>query len=270
MVYYDIFKKCFPDSVISEETFKKLINPDNIHIIEYCEGDVVCGFAFVFKNAVRLICVLPDYCKNKIGSKLLSDCEKYIKDNGYNEVIIGGASSELFIGAVSESAGFFEKCGYNSIGESEEMYGDIKSFNSQNYNLPIPDGCSFGWFEGDFDKLKVAVGEVADDWISYFSPQSRIFCGYLDGKIASFCLVDYESECLLYNGKNKVGVIGCVGTIPSMRRKGIGLKMVALASDDLRENGCDLCFIHYTSVAHWYAKIGYKTFLKLYFYRKSI
>jgi len=67
-----------------------------------------------------------------------------------------------------------------------------------------------------------------------------------------------------------VGVPGCVGTVPRFRRQGIGLKMVALACEELRKMGCDTGFIHYTGVAHWYARLGFQTFLTEYFMHKAI
>ena len=84
------------------------------------------------------------------------------------------------------------------------------------------------------------------------------------------CNAEIWTNCLLSNGKNKVGAPGCVGTVPRFRRKGIGLKMVAMACEELKKQGCDTCFIHYTGVGHWYAKLGFQTFLTWYFCKKRL
>ena len=57
----------------------------------------------------------------------------------------------------------------------------------------------------------------------------------------------------------KHGSIGCVGTVPEYREKGIGLAMVAHATQILKEAGCDKSFIHYTALEKWYGRLGYET-----------
>jgi len=76
--------------------------------------------------------------------------------------------------------------------------------------------------------------------------------------VISFCLVD---EFGVYNGL-KVGGPGCVGTIPSCRKQGIGLMMIRNATEILQKEGYDISHIHYTGVAPWYAHLGYKTVLR--------
>ncbi|MBE6837335.1 MAG: GNAT family N-acetyltransferase [Ruminococcus sp.] len=270
MTCYDIFRKCFPQFELTEEVFNRLSNINNIHLITHEEKGELCGFALVEKMALRLICVSPEYQNNGIGTTLLKKAENYIKQNGGNEILTGGASSQLLIGTPDNAVAFFKKDGFKIVGSCDEMTIDIHSFNSENIDLSVPNECHFDWFEGDFEKLRDAVFKVEKEWVQYFSPDSKIFCAFYGDEIASFCLVEYDSICILSTDTNKVGVIGCVGTIPEFRRKGIGLKMVALATDDLRKNGCDSCFIHYTGVANWYAKLGYETFLKLHFMKKDI
>ncbi len=60
----------------------------------------------------------------------------------------------------------------------------------------------------------------------------------------------------------KVGGPGCVGTIPEYRDKGIGLTMVKHVTRILKEEGYDYSYIHYTSEASWYEKLGYKTSIR--------
>ena len=84
------------------------------------------------------------------------------------------------------------------------------------------------------------------------------YCAFVDGRVAAFCLV--EDMCT-FQGL-RVGGPGCVGTLPEFRRQGIGLKMVQNATALLRDRGFDLSYIHYTGVASWYAKLGYRTVLR--------
>lgn len=232
---YEIFRKCFPKIDVSEKIFYKLVNVENVYSIEYKQGGQLVAFAFIEKNALRLLCVLPKYQNKGIGTMLLKQSEKYIKEQGY-----------------------------------EEMKRSMQDFSVDNYALSIPENTSFGWYQGSIKELGKAVADVEEDWVKYFDENSNVFCGWRNNEISSFCIVHCDSECILSNGNNKVGTIGCVGTVHKYRERGIGLKMVALASEELKKQNCDLCFIHFTGVAEWYAKLGYETFLKEYFGIKKI
>ena len=112
--------------------------------------------------------------------------------------------------------------------------------------------------KGDLEALHAAVREVDETWVEYFNENSRAYCAFDGEKVVSFCLVDGFGE---YNGL-KVGGPGCVGTIPSWRKQGIGLKMVQNATEILRQEGYDISHIHYTGVGPWYAHLGYEVVLR--------
>lgn len=137
------------------------------------------------------------------------------------------------------------------------MLGD-KNFD---YKEELGEDISFGFYNGDADTLKEAVAKVDKDWVQYFDGD-RIYCAYCRGEIAGFCIVDDMGEHILNGRSYKVGGPGCVGTVPEFRRKGIGLAMVARVTKLLADEGVDIGYIHYTGVADWYAKLGYKTFAK--------
>ena len=62
------------------------------------------------------------------------------------------------------------------------------------------------------------------------------------------------------NGREyKIGGPGCVGTLPEFRNKGIGLTMVRNVTQILKAEGYDYSYIHFTGIAQWYEKLGYKT-----------
>ena len=52
------------------------------------------------------------------------------------------------------------------------------------------------------------------------------------------------------------------GVTPEYRNKGVGLVMVRDVTSILKEEGYDISYIHYTGVAPWYRKLGYRTVLK--------
>ncbi len=157
--------------------------------------------------------------------------------------------------------GFFEREYIRNLPQecvAEELIIDLHAYSAGDYPLTCPEHITFGMFDGDLKALHAAVREVEEDWVQYFGKDSRIYCAFDGEKVVSFCLVD---EFGTYNGL-KVGGPGCVGTIPSYRRQGIGLKMVQNATVILQKEGYDISHIHYTGVGPWYMHMGYKPVLK--------
>lgn len=269
MEYFELFRLCFPEIKITDEIFAELSEIDRTDVISHKENDILTGFALILRDNIRLLCVHPDHRGKGIGSRLLEQAEEHIISRGYDRITIGGTSSQLFIGAVSGSRGFFEKRGYELYGPIAEMGGDIADFSASDYDLPVPENISFGYFDGERDALLRAVAAVEEDWTQYFS-EGDIFCAFRGDEVASFCILDEDIDCLISDGKSTVGSIGCVGTVPGSRRQGIGLKMVALAAEELKARGCEKCFIHYTHVFDWYARLGFENFLFVYMGGKMV
>ncbi len=270
MEHYEIFKVCFPELDISEAAFRHMVRLAGENLLEYREGGRLLGYAVTEKDALRILCVLPEFQNRGVGSRLLRQAEERARQAGAEKMTVGGGESRLFPGMPDKARGFFEKNGYTVGGGYEEMKGDLTSFRASDYDLPVPPDVSFGWYRGPLDALREAVAAVDETWVQYFGADSPTYCAMQNGEIASFCNVDVWENCLLSNGKNKVGAPGCVGTVPKFRKKGIGLKMVALACEELRKQGCDTCFIHYTGVGRWYARLGIQTFLAWHFCEKRL
>ena len=112
------------------------------------------------------------------------------------------------------------------------------------------------------EELYAAVGQVVPDWLQYYHEDSRVYCGFVDGKIASFCMIEDMGAHKLDGRMMKIGGPGCVGTVPALRNRGVGLMMVRDATQILKEEGYDLSYIRFTQVAPWYRKLGYRTVLK--------
>ena len=138
----------------------------------------------------------------------------------------------------------------------------LQEFDAERYQKAFPENVTFGYYTGDFEDLKKAVGKVIPGWVPLFSEKSRVYCGFVDGKIASFCMIEDMGEHMLDGRVVKIGGPGCVGTVPEFRNRGIGLMMVKDVTQILKEEKYDLSYIHYTGVAPWYQKLGYRTVLK--------
>lgn len=157
---------------------------------------------------------------------------------------------------------FFESDTIRSLPEGlffDEMLLPLSEFDIRKYDKYPEGNISFGFYEGCLDEIKKAAGKVDRDWAQLFDGINRIYCGFKDGNITSFCLVDDMGTHDINGQRLKIGGPGCVGTLPEYRCKGIGLTMVRNVTQILKEEGYDYSYIHFTGVAPWYAKLGYKT-----------
>lgn len=153
-------------------------------------------------------------------------------------------------------------CTFCSDGTFAEMSLDLENYRER--TLPIAH-VDFAFYHGSTGHIREVVAQVDPDWCRYFHENESIFCGYLDDRIVSFCIVDANADCILSRPGIRVGSIGCVGTIPEHRGMGIGLRMVDLATFGLKSEHCDKAYISYTHIENWYAKLGYETFARFSF-----
>lgn len=157
---------------------------------------------------------------------------------------------------------FFESEHIRTLPEKwvhDEMILSLDEFDPNRYEKVLDDTISFGYYEGNLEELKKEVVKVIQDWGPYFDGKHRVYCGYVNGVVASFCLVEDMGVHDIGGRKLKIGGPGCVGTLPEYRDKGIGLTMVKQVTQILKDEGYDYSYIHYTGDAAWYAKLGYKT-----------
>lgn len=274
---YSLFSKSFPQFSIGKDVFYRLLDADNCNIIPYTDGEILAGCSVVRGNCIRLLCVLPDRRGAGIGASLLRGSERLIAENGFDRAVLGGCDSGLFIGEpVSDelppnAETFFGRRGYTAAESCIEMKMSLGDFHFRKQDIPpCPDGTSFGYIEkNEFSELLRAVEAVDADWVQYFTPESPIFAAKFEGKIAGFCMIDQNADTVISSGSNNVCSIGCVGVTPEMRKKGIGLAMVAEAVDTAKRDGCTDAFIHYTYLDKWYGKLGFKTFLRYRFSEKQ-
>lgn len=120
------------------------------------------------------------------------------------------------------------------------------------------DEITFGEYHGRLAPLLEAVARVDEGWVQEYTEEERYYCAFDGEKIAAFCCL---SDMAQFQGLH-IGGPGCVGTLPEYRRRGIGLEMVRLATETLRQDGFDISWIHYTHLENWYKKLGYRPVLR--------
>ena len=157
--------------------------------------------------------------------------------------------------------GFFERDYIKAI-ENDDVYSEmmlrLQSYVPV-YSKTLPENITFGFFNGDIKDLHEAVAKVNPKWVKYFREGMRFYCGYEDGKIVSFCIVEEFGEHEVDGMIWKIAGPGCVGTVPEYRDRGIALTMISNVTELLRDELYDYSYIHYTHVQKWYEKLGYRS-----------
>lgn len=119
-VLYNIFRQSFQDSNVSYEEFLSKLDFNDSHVFKYFDRNTgkIIGYSVVRENCISLICVLPQYQKQGIGTHLLKKSEDFIKANGYNEIFLGykGEKTSLFKGVPisNENYLFFNQNNYDN------------------------------------------------------------------------------------------------------------------------------------------------------------
>ncbi len=263
---YSLFRECFPQLTASYDSFTRLLKPDECEIIKRTENGAVIGFGIRCGEHIRLLCVAPDSRGKGIGSDILSECENMISSADYEHAVLG-EDSWFFLGAVlsedkwdSRSSDFFEKRGYVFSDSCMEM--SAKAAELDMGSVPHTDAEHRFIRPDEHDMLISAVARVDKDWCRYFSDDTCTFASLCGNEIVSFCIAEDHCTTLITGEGINIGSVGCVGTVPEMRKKGYGLAMVAAASDILRNRGCSDIYIHYTGLDKWYGKLGFKPLIR--------
>ena len=265
-----IFCRCYPQFRMSSDHFANLMINSDTHIITFPDDKNPIGFALTEGAAIRLICVEPGSQRQGIGARLLAESEKYISAQGFDKAYTGGVSSKFLIGADKHTAGFFENNGFSAVGGCDEMLLKLDTFCFDESKFRGHNYAEYGWYSGDTDTIAKAVAEVDESWVKYFDAGSHIYTAAVGDEIASFCLVNTDVSNYLSSAFGRVGMPGCVGTVPKFRNRGIAIEMIARVTQYLKDSGMDISFIFFTGVADWYKKLGYEIFMTEMFMEKQL
>ena len=201
----------------------------------------------------------------KILKEVFPEHTVILKSKSY-DLSVELVSKEQRAGIFNEiHPGFFDRDYVKRVADDEpasEMFMGLENMDAYCYEKSFPENITFGYYEGDMEELKDAVKKVIPHWVPLFTENSRVYCGYADGKIASFCMIEDFGEHIICGRKCKIGGPGCVGTLPEYRDRGIGLTMVRNVTGILKDELYDYSYIHYTYETAWYAKLGYRTVLR--------
>ncbi len=271
---FALFLRCFPEYQTTRKLFAELLKPEEAHIIaEYTRGELA-GYAMIHGGSIPILCVAEEHRRQGTGSRLLAASEEYIRCLGEEKITLGCGPHYLLQGVpdVGDTVHFFEKRGYTAGWTSVNMELHLDKFDFSALNIPpAPEGISYRMATAaDMPELLAAVEAAEPNWPDIFKTcVDPIFLAVLDGKIAGFEVLASNGGRFLRPGQ-QVGCVGCVGVVPAMRERGIGMDMVAQGIQWLKEQGCTLIELRYVWLENWYKKLGFQTVAQQWMGEKSL
>ena len=299
---FKIFKRNFPYISREEKTLKEIISNENNIIFERRnDNNKLIACAIVNKNTILLLVVDKEYQNQGIGKSLLEECEKCIKNNGFDKIVLGVGFNYLMPGvptskkyspsvhenldpAVNDIASnFFEKRGYTHSWEDcncFDMKMNLSNFNQNEYSVgDTINGIYYRW--ATIDDLKDII-ECADDACQYMdksfsryyknedlynsSSNTKVLVAEKNNKIIGTLMVFTKTE------EKDVGSVGCTCVTTKETHQKIATTMVKLGTKYLKDIGLKNANLSYTysGLDVMYGAAGYEINIYYFMGEKNI
>ena len=220
-----------------------------------------------------IVLLLFEPGQGRIGEKLLEKAMEHFRKNAVTNVQLGaGAYTSFWPGVptnLPQLISFFERRGWQFSENSVDMVRDIG-----NYVTPKEVYERIGSIEvtlqflkkneNEIEKLLVFEHQNFPRWERYFSETLErqrlneiLVAKTKDNEMVGSLLVRKQSVMWAKLLGDNIGTIGVLGVAESMRGKGIGLALAARATEILKEQHVQTCYLSWTWLTDWYGKLGY-------------
>lgn len=283
--YYEIFRRNFPYVSREDKTINEILdNKENVVIEKRNENEELIGVSIINKNTILMLCVEERYRNKGIGSYLLNESERIMKDNGYDEIRVGAGfdylapgiptskryyyaeNEKLYAGLNSNSSDFFEKRGYVHSWDCNcfDMFLPLKEFAKDNYSIDnIIDGYLYRWATiDDLNEIIKCVNDAEEEFTKYYKNEKlyeetnnqRVLIALNGSEVVGTLIVSVETEA------KDLGCVGCTTVKHSHRGNHIGVNIVMIGTKYLKDIGLTNANLSYTytGMDHMYGYSGYK------------
>lgn len=278
---WELYSACFPGNIRPEKTVRGLLGrPDNACLAEM-EGEKLLAASVINGNTVLMLCVLPEYRRRGIGSRLLKKSEDFVRQNGFSEIQFCDGPDYLTPGIplVADNGAFFHKRGYvHAWGDCEcvDMSLLLRDFQEEGISLgDSVDGVTYRWAEEkDRERVADCVESSYPEFAEYYRPSQlydgrgpeRTLLAEMNGIVCGALLVGNGTE------QEDVGSVGCTVTRTEYRGRGIATRMVRLGTGYLKSLGLSKGFLGYTytDIVPMYQRSGYQVCMKYMMGKKKL
>jgi ribosomal protein S18 acetylase RimI-like enzyme len=270
---YNLFKACFPMLKKEKDKFFKVILNKDSSIIKYEDNDELIAVSVINKDTITLLCVNSKYRHQGYGTKILKESEDKIKNEGYTSIYLGHGGGLYIMPGVPMNDNvheFFIKRGYtHRWGDCPcyDLMQDLSTFNWTKADIgDIIDGITYRYYENrDKNDLMQAVSEVDFSWLDIFKHnESKVILAVKDDIICGFIMLGKN------NDYPNIGSIGCTGTVPEYRSKGIGTMLSLIATRELKKQGFEYAYAEYTDLLNLYSRANYNVYIEYFMGSKDV
>ncbi|QBD79323.1 GNAT family N-acetyltransferase [Ktedonosporobacter rubrisoli] len=275
--------------LIGPERFKQILhNPTAQNFVAHEQGQIIGLLAITRSERVTgslgnilAVLVAPERQRRGIGRALHTRALEYVRQAGLTQVQVGGGWARFWPGVpLNLPAGyeFFRALGWEfREGLIYDLQQDLSNYVTQPaiWSRMAREGISFG-FASKENLAAVLEFERREfmNWFPHFQYVAE-FGDYQDllvahdkanGKVVGTLSmystqhshpdrIDIPWQAML---GEKMGALGCVGVGADERGRGIGIALVARASELLKERDATPCYIDWVEITDFYAKLGYE------------
>jgi GNAT superfamily N-acetyltransferase len=260
-----------------------LAGPESQHFVVREEGQVI-GFCATFKSIresrkvghLAALLVAPHKQGRGIGTALHTIALKQL--SGLSSVQLGSISPRFWCGVpgnLPSAARFFHARGWNFSETVYDLVQDLRDYTTppQIYQRMERERISFetATSQNIADILAFETREFPN-WLMHYQRYADIGdyqdllvardnnSGHIVGTLVMYSSQSHPSRTdIIWQTTPAAtnGAIGAVGVAASERGRGIGIALVARASDLLKERGVHNCYIDWVVLTDFYAKLGY-------------
>lgn len=241
-------------------------------------------------GSISLLLVSPEHRLRGVGAVLHERALGHFREEGASSAVLGASTPMFWAGVPHNLPGalaFFRAMGWSFTGHSIDMSRDVRGYR-------MPEDA-----RRRMDAAQVVDSTAAsEDLPELFGLVAREFPGWLDVYRGVAALDDLDDLLIFRDGGGRVigslvmssprshpsrtdciwtallgqdaGALGCVGISADSRGRGLGLAIVARASEILGERGVGQCYIAWTHLAGFYARLGYKVWREFAISRRTL
>lgn len=283
-----LFWRNFPflDVAQSDGSVASMLNRKDSKIIERRSDDgKLIGASVVNGSTILMLCVDHAYRNRGIGSSLLAESEKYVRDSGFHEINAGVGScgylmpgvptSTRYFDSVNEkldprldSSGsdFFTAHGYRhaSDGNIFDMRFELSDFSGCEHSIgDTIDGLTYRWAtDADRERVYACTDDALEEFTQWYQgdymydpddPSVLIAVDSdRDNTVAGALIVSTDTD-------SGLGTVGCTSVRNAYRGRKIATNLVTLGTRHLRDAGMKNAFLSYTytGLDKLYGSAGY-------------
>jgi ribosomal protein S18 acetylase RimI-like enzyme len=254
---------------------------DGDHFVAEADGQVV-GFVATQHNGkaggIPFLIVNPDRQRQGIGRQLNTAAITHLQQQGIEKISLAHGGGDYFWPGVPlncpDALDFFKACGWSFLYNSYDMTQDLAD-----YQTPVRVmeraarlGIDIRLTASPQEAAAVVAFEqrMFPSWFGYYqatanaASYSQILAAW-DGETVVGALLIDKADTSRFDPNtvwhvilgDNMGSIGAVGVDETRQSQGIGLALVAAASEILQGRGVRQCVIGWTDLLGFYGRVGY-------------